>query len=63
MLTVIWRIDGFHVVDLITEQLSYNTQDFLSAVMDVLLSTIFSETLSNRQLDSDSSFHQGGPQP
>jgi hypothetical protein len=41
MLTVIWRFDGFHVVDLMTEQYSYNTQYFLSHVLESLLLAVF----------------------
>jgi histone-lysine N-methyltransferase SETMAR len=41
MLTVIWRINGFHVVDLMTEQHSYNTQYFLSHILETLLLAVF----------------------
>jgi hypothetical protein len=41
MFTVIWRIDGFHVIDLMTEQHSYNTQYFLSRVLEPLLFAVF----------------------
>jgi hypothetical protein len=41
MLTVIWGIDGFHIVDLMTKQYSYNTQYFLRHVLAPLLLTVF----------------------
>jgi hypothetical protein len=41
ILTVIWGIDGFHVVDLIAEQYSYNTQCFLSHILEPLLLVLF----------------------
>jgi hypothetical protein len=41
MLTVIWGIDGFHVVDLMTEQHDYNTQHFLSHILESLLFAVF----------------------
>jgi hypothetical protein len=41
MLTVIWGIDGFHVVHLMTEQLSYKTQSFLNNIIELLLLAIF----------------------
>jgi hypothetical protein len=41
MLTVIWGIDGFRVIDLMTEQYSYNTQYFLSHVLELLLFAVF----------------------
>jgi hypothetical protein len=37
ILIVIWEIDGFHVVDLMTEQRSYNTQYFLSHILEPML--------------------------
>jgi histone-lysine N-methyltransferase SETMAR len=43
MLTVIWGINGFHVVDLITEQHSYNTQYFLNHILESLLLAVFPE--------------------
>jgi hypothetical protein len=43
MLTVIWTIDGFYVVDLMTEQHSYNTQCFLSHILEPLLFVVFSD--------------------
>jgi hypothetical protein len=36
-----WGIDGFDVVDLMTEQHSYNTQYFLSHVLEPLLLAVF----------------------
>jgi hypothetical protein len=41
MLTVSWGIDGFHVVDLMTEQHSCNTQYFLSHILESLLLAVF----------------------
>jgi hypothetical protein len=41
MLTVIRGIDGFHVADLMTEQHSYNTQYFLSHILEPLLLVVF----------------------
>jgi hypothetical protein len=41
MLTVIWGIDGFHVVDLMIERHSYNTQYFLSHILEPLLPAVF----------------------
>jgi transposase len=52
MLTVIWGIDGFQVVDLMTEQHSDNTQYFLSHILEPLLLAVFPEgrKLHSRQL-------------
>jgi histone-lysine N-methyltransferase SETMAR len=41
MLTVIWGIDGFHVVDLMTAQHSYSTQYFPGQILEPLLLAIF----------------------
>jgi hypothetical protein len=41
MLTVIWGIDGFCVVDLMTEQHNYSTQSFLSHILEPLLLVVF----------------------
>jgi hypothetical protein len=41
MLTVIWGIDGFQVVDLMTEQHSYETQYFLSHILEPALLAVF----------------------
>jgi hypothetical protein len=41
MLTVIWGIAGFHVVDLMTDQHSYNTHYFLSQILEPLLLALF----------------------
>jgi hypothetical protein len=41
MFTVIWGIDKFHVVDLTTGQHSYNTQYFLSYILEPLLLAVF----------------------
>jgi hypothetical protein len=40
-LTVIWGADGFHVVDLMTEKHSHNTQYFLSHIFEPLLLAVF----------------------
>jgi hypothetical protein len=37
MLTVVWGIDGFQIVDLMTEQHSYNMQSFFSHILEPLL--------------------------
>jgi hypothetical protein len=41
MLTVIWGMDGFHLLDLMTEQHSYTTQYFLSHILESLLLALF----------------------
>jgi hypothetical protein len=41
--TVIWGIDGFHVVDLMTEQHNYNRQSFLSHILELLLLAGFTD--------------------
>jgi hypothetical protein len=41
MLTVFWGIDGFHVVNLTTEQHNYNTQCFISHILEPLLLALF----------------------
>jgi hypothetical protein len=41
MLTLIWGIDGFHPVDLMTEQHSYNTQYFHYHILESLLLAVF----------------------
>jgi hypothetical protein len=41
MLTVIWGIDGFEVVGLMTEQHSHNRQYFLSHILEPLLLAAF----------------------
>jgi hypothetical protein len=41
MLAVIWGIDGFHVVDLMTEQHSYNKQYFLCHILEPRLLAVF----------------------
>jgi hypothetical protein len=43
MLTVIWGIDRFHVVDLMTEQHNYNMQYLLSHICEPLLLGVFSD--------------------
>jgi hypothetical protein len=40
ILTLIWRINGFHVVDLMSEQQISNNHYFLSNIMEALLSAI-----------------------
>jgi hypothetical protein len=42
MLTVIWRIDGFHVVDMMPLG-RFNTEYFVTHVMDPLLTKVFPE--------------------
>jgi hypothetical protein len=53
MLTIIWKVIHFHVVDLMTEQHSYNIEYFLSDIMELLLLAIFPDgrKLHSRQLD------------
>jgi hypothetical protein len=41
MFTAIWGIDGFRVVDLMTEQHSYNTQYFLRHILKPMLLIVF----------------------
>jgi hypothetical protein len=41
MLTVIWGINEFHIVDLTTEQHSYNTQYFLRHILEPVLVAAF----------------------
>jgi hypothetical protein len=41
MLTVIWGIDGFHVVNLMNGQHSYNTEHLLSHILEPMLLTVF----------------------
>jgi hypothetical protein len=41
MLTVIWGMDGFYVVNLMTKQHSYNPQYFISHILEPLLLTAF----------------------
>jgi hypothetical protein len=38
---VLWGVYGFHVVDLMTEQHSYNLQYFLSHILEPLLLAVF----------------------
>jgi hypothetical protein len=40
MLPIIWGFDGFHVVNLMTEQHSYNIHDFLGNTIEPLLHEI-----------------------
>jgi histone-lysine N-methyltransferase SETMAR len=44
MLTVIWGIDGFQVVDLMTEHHSYNTSYFLSHILDPMPPAVSPDT-------------------
>jgi hypothetical protein len=37
MLTILWGLDGFHVVDLMPEQHRFDTQYFLEQIMQELL--------------------------
>jgi hypothetical protein len=41
MLAVIYGINGFHVVDMMTEQHSYKTQYFLGYILEPLLLAVF----------------------
>jgi histone-lysine N-methyltransferase SETMAR len=41
MLTVIWGIDGFHVVDLMTWQRSFNSEYFMSHVLAPMVTKVF----------------------
>jgi hypothetical protein len=43
MLTVIWGINGFQIVDLMTEQHSYNILHFLSHILEPLLLALFAD--------------------
>jgi hypothetical protein len=41
MLTVIWGVDGFHIVDLITSQRSFDSQYFMDNLMVPLVEKVF----------------------
>jgi hypothetical protein len=41
MLTVIWGVDGFHVVDLMTSQRSFDSQYFVDNIMVPLVEKVF----------------------
>jgi histone-lysine N-methyltransferase SETMAR len=41
MLTVIWGVDGFHVVDLMTLQRSFNSEYFVSHVLTPTVAKLF----------------------
>jgi hypothetical protein len=41
MLTVIWGIDGFHIVDTMPPKEYFNTEDFLPQIMDLLPAKVF----------------------
>jgi hypothetical protein len=41
MLTVIWRVGGFHVMDLMISQRSFDSQYFVSNIMTPLIVNIF----------------------
>jgi hypothetical protein len=41
MLTVIWEVDGFHVIDLITSQRSFNSEYFVSHVLAPMVAKVF----------------------
>jgi hypothetical protein len=41
MLTVIWGVDGFHVVDLIISQGSFNSEHFLNHVLAPMVAKVF----------------------
>jgi transposase len=42
MLTVIWEVDDFHVVDLMTSQRSFNSGSFVSRVLAPMVAKVFS---------------------
>jgi hypothetical protein len=44
MLTVLWGVDGFCVVDLMAEWHSYNTQYFLDNILQAILRAIFARS-------------------
>jgi hypothetical protein len=41
MLTVIWGVDGFHVVDLITSQPSFSSEYSVSGVLAPMVAKVF----------------------
>jgi hypothetical protein len=41
MLTVIWGADGFHIVDLMTSQRSFNSEYFMSHVLAPMVAKVF----------------------
>jgi hypothetical protein len=41
MLIVIWGVDGFHVVDLMTSQRSFNSEYFMSHVLAPMVAKVF----------------------
>jgi hypothetical protein len=41
MLTIIWGVDGFHVVDLMTSQHSFNSEYFMSHVLTPMVVKVF----------------------
>jgi hypothetical protein len=41
MFIVIWVVDGFHVVDLMTSQHSFNSQYFVSHIMAPMVVKVF----------------------
>jgi hypothetical protein len=41
MLTVIWGVDGFHVVDLMTSQRSFNSEYFMSYALAPMVAKVF----------------------
>jgi hypothetical protein len=43
MLTAIWEIDDFHVIDMIESGRGFNTEYFLTHMLDPLLAKVFSE--------------------
>jgi hypothetical protein len=50
MLTVIWEIDEFRVVDMTPPGGPLNTEHFLTHIMDPLLAKVFSEGRKNHTL-------------
>jgi type II secretory pathway component PulL len=41
ILTVLWGLDGFHVVDLMPGWHSFNSEDFLENIMQEILRVVF----------------------
>jgi histone-lysine N-methyltransferase SETMAR len=41
MLTVIWGVDGFHIIDLMTSQRNFNSECFVNHVMALMIAKVF----------------------
>jgi hypothetical protein len=52
MLTVLWGVDGFCVVDVMPERHSYNTQYFLDNILQAILQEIFPDGWSHTLVGS-----------